>query len=89
MTVSDDYGNPFNLTQRSVSVQTTCRTFDEALSWVVHQVDSQRLERPNVRISPLIVVLPGDEDEGEYGFDVMVGASTTTDKHSSNTERET
>ena len=84
-----DHESPFDQMQHNVSVQTTCRTFDEALSWIVHQVDSQQLERPSVRIAPLIVVLPGDEDEGEYGFDVMVGASTTTDKHSSNTERET
>lgn len=37
----------------------------------------------------LLQLPPSDEDEGEYGFDVMVGASTTTPKHSSNTERET
>ncbi len=61
----------------SVHIAAQVDTLDEALSWVVQQVDARKLERPNITISPIFLYPAIDGDEGRWMYEVSVGASLT------------
>ncbi len=61
----------------SVHIAAQVDTLDEALTWVVQQVDTRNLERPNIAISPIFLYPAIDGDEGQWMYEVSVGASLT------------
>jgi hypothetical protein len=62
----------------SVHIAAQVDTLDEALSWVVQQVDTRKLERPSIAISPIFLYPAIDGDEGRWMYEVSVGASLTS-----------
>lgn len=55
-------------------VETTVDTVDEALTWIVRQIDRRAFERPHVQIQPMFSYPLGDEEGGRWRFLVSIGA---------------
>lgn len=64
----------------SICVASRCETLNEALAWVVQQIDQRGFEHPNVTIEPVFAYPPEDDlTAGGWYFDAQVSSEMRTD----------